>query len=434
MKIIVLTFTIVLLNSYLLLSQQRADVKTPKGSNVIAYIPDEMSSGNRAYWDSYFESAYPNAEQINTYGSYSSSNKFNCHGYAWHMVESGSNLNDPRWIGYYYTTREDIYMSDGSYVQVANEMYPGKVSWSSGDHSAITTSQSGVFKSKWNKYPLFEHDWNDTPYGTNNLKYYVSTNINGSSSVLCNYSTRTFTTSNIPGASYSWSVGSGLTLNNNGNYSTTVTASSSYKGNTWIKVTITSPLGGSNNDIKTSKNKTFWVGKPSDFTITGSQELITGESGIAILHYSDNLWKTGVSNVTWSYTGPLSYINGDIYKARCNAGYSSGLGFIYALATNTCGQRENRMSFEVTGGGYNIYPNPAKDILTVEIEHDKMSKEMQTKEVEIRLYDKLMIMRKHKVFKGNLIRLNLNDLKPDVYILQLKIGDEIFEEKIMHSY
>ena len=177
--------------------------------------------------------------------------------------------------------------------------------------------------------------------------------------------------------------------------------------------------------------KIFWIGKPSNFTITGSQELEPGAPGIAILDYSDN---NSVSNVNWSYTGPLSNISGGIYNAKFRAGSSLGLGFIYALAKNTCGQIENRMFYEVKGGYYNIYPNPAKNILTVEIEHDKMSKEMQTKEVEIRLYDKLMIMKKHKVFKGNLIRLNLNDLKPDVYILQLKIGNEIFEEKIMHSY
>ena len=87
-------------------------------------------------------------------------------------LEGGNNLEDPRWIGYSETTDEDIYMTDGSYKEVASEVYPGKVSWASGDHSAITTSTSGVYLSKWNQYPLMEHDWDDSPFGSSNLKYY----------------------------------------------------------------------------------------------------------------------------------------------------------------------------------------------------------------------------------------------------------------------
>jgi len=105
-------------------------------------------------------------------------------------------------------------MTDGSYIQVANEMYPGKVSCGSEDHSALTTSQSGVYKSKWNKYPLFVHSWDDTPYGTNNLKYYVSTNIIGSSGELCNNSTRYFSTRNISGATYDWEIKLDFVLSN----------------------------------------------------------------------------------------------------------------------------------------------------------------------------------------------------------------------------
>jgi len=234
----------------------QSNVRTPKGSPVVAWIMEEASEENRAYFDNYFASTYQDAKQLPTYGSdYSSTRKFNCHGYAWHMtdIDGNQSLTNPRWIGYSQgNTDEAIYMSDGSYIQVANEMHPCKISWSLGDHSAISTT-SGKYISKWNEYPLMEHDWDDSPYGTSSLKYYVSTNINGNSSILCNNSTRTFTVRYIPGASYSWSVGTGLTLNSNGNYYTTVTANSSYKGYSWIDVTITSPLGEIKNDIKTSK-------------------------------------------------------------------------------------------------------------------------------------------------------------------------------------
>lgn len=243
------------------------NVNTPKKSSVNAWVTEEASDVHRSYAEHYFDITYPNPRKIPTYGTvYSATRRFNCHGYAWYMTDEFGNqsLNNPRWIGYYLgNTDEDIYMTDGSYVQVANEMYPGKVSWSLGDHSAITTSEQGIFISKWNESSLYEHNWDDTPYGTSGLKYYVSTHISGNFDILCNNNTRTFTTRNISGATYTWNVGSGLTLNSNGNYSTTITANSSYSGSTWIEVTIKSPIGGGNYDTKTSKRFAFWVGKPS---------------------------------------------------------------------------------------------------------------------------------------------------------------------------
>ncbi len=234
-----------ILFSFVSFSQTQSNVSTPKGSTVIAYITSEVSSADRASWDSYWASTYPNAEQIETYDGYSSTNRFNCHAYAWYMSENSQVLSSPRWIGYGTNTHEDIYMSDGSYVQVASEMYPGKVSWPSvDDHSAITTSQLGVFISKWGNKPWMEHDWDDQPYGTTGLKYYVSTDISGSSLILCNNSTRSFSARNISDADYDWEVGTGITLNSDGNYNTSVTANSSYSGETWIEVEITSPLGG----------------------------------------------------------------------------------------------------------------------------------------------------------------------------------------------
>jgi len=80
-----------------------------------------------------------------------------------------------RWIGtgWYHlgdiVDPENIYMTDNSYTLMSQETYPGKVSWASGDHSAITTIQQGVFISKWNEWPLVQHAWNYSPFGTSNL-------------------------------------------------------------------------------------------------------------------------------------------------------------------------------------------------------------------------------------------------------------------------
>lgn len=174
MKLLILILA-VLVSVNLYAQDVRDDVETPLGSNVVAWRTEEASDATNEYWDDYFATAYPNAVQITTYFPYSSSRRFNCHSYAWHMmsIAGGFDYDDPRWIGYYPgNTDEHVYWTDGSYKEVASEIYPGKVSWASGDHSAITTSTSGVFISKWNQYPLMEHDWDDSPFGSSNLKYY----------------------------------------------------------------------------------------------------------------------------------------------------------------------------------------------------------------------------------------------------------------------
>jgi hypothetical protein len=150
---------------------QMYDIYTPIGSSVATWITCEASTVNRAANDDYYRFVYPSAEQIIVYDNLSSTKKFNCHGYAWLRVEQGID----RWIGYYHgNTDPDIYMTDGSYTQVPSEAFPGKVFWpKASDHSAITTEQPGWFISKWGATILCRHRWDDQPYGTANLKYYV---------------------------------------------------------------------------------------------------------------------------------------------------------------------------------------------------------------------------------------------------------------------
>ena len=171
------------------------DIYTPIGSAVVTFLMCESSTSTRAYWDNYIAQVYPNAVQIPTYNGYSSTRKFNCHGYAWLRVEQGID----RWIGTGWSNDiyepEWIYVTDGSYINVSQETFPGKVFWASGDHTAITTEQQGWFISKWNEYPLLKHRWNDSPYGTTNLKYYVK-NCSVSGNQTVNFTNQPSVTSN----------------------------------------------------------------------------------------------------------------------------------------------------------------------------------------------------------------------------------------------
>lgn len=187
----------------------QSDVCTPNGSTVQAYITPENTQTMREYWDDYYSIHYPNATQIKTYNNLSSTRRFNCHGYAWHRVYGGSD----RWIGVGPPLDDDPeyeYWEDGSYVESPiSYPFPGKVVWASGDHSAVTTETSGTLISKWNEYPLMRHAWNDSPYGTTNLKHYkLKMSISGPTE-LC-YSNKTYTLNHVPSGTPSsniqWSV------------------------------------------------------------------------------------------------------------------------------------------------------------------------------------------------------------------------------------
>lgn len=150
-------------------SESKADtaknIYTPRGTLVgDSYECNELSTPTRVYWDDYFANAYPNATQLTLWGEqYSSSGKYNCHGYAWHMI-GDSDINDPVWIGYYSAGNTYKYWQDESYSEV--DVQDATMVDYSGDHSATTTGTTDIYISKWNMYPLMRHDKNYHPgYG-----------------------------------------------------------------------------------------------------------------------------------------------------------------------------------------------------------------------------------------------------------------------------
>ena len=147
---------------------QMYDICTPMGSAVSTRLNCEDDIEVRRERDDYYSSFFPDAEMIIVYDSVSSTRKFNCHGYAWIRVEQGiDRLMGRSNVGIY----PDTYITDGSYIEVPVETYPGKVYWP-GEHSAITTEEPGRVISKWGDGPLMKHLWYDSPYRTN-VKYYV---------------------------------------------------------------------------------------------------------------------------------------------------------------------------------------------------------------------------------------------------------------------
>jgi len=175
--------------------------------------------------------------------------------------------------------------------------------------------------------------------------------------------------------------------------------------------------------------KEIWVGNPS-FMLDGDTEIGIREPGVASVLYDEF---QGITNVNWTRGGAIASVTGGAVVAKFRAGSRAGYGEVYATATNGCGSKENRLIVHVKESWYAVYPNPTRDILNIKIDNDKISKRNQAKEIEVRLYDRSMSLKKYKKLKSTMITLNVSDLKSDMYILQLKIGDEIYGEKIIVS-
>jgi hypothetical protein len=128
---------------------------------VYVWEPDELLLSSRVYWEDYYKSRYPSAEYHKTWPVYpqypnlSSSGRFNCHGYAWHMYWFGEydELDEPVKMDY---TEAENYFEDPSFVECTQA--EADIWWiNGGSHSAVATDNPAYLKSKWADGPLATH-------------------------------------------------------------------------------------------------------------------------------------------------------------------------------------------------------------------------------------------------------------------------------------
>jgi len=146
-------------------------VQTPWGTSVnVTYVApqDELDLTSRLHWDSIREQQHPDADFQPTWSAYlqypnlSSTNRFNCHGYAWHMYWFGEDyeLDEPYNMTY---SEAENYFDDPSFkacIQAEADIWV----FNGGTHSAVATDQPSELKSKWDIGPLAVHDFDDHPY------------------------------------------------------------------------------------------------------------------------------------------------------------------------------------------------------------------------------------------------------------------------------
>jgi hypothetical protein len=425
--------------------QTRSDVATPKNSAVEAYITPEDNASTRAYYDAAYTTASRTLIKYFNDG-YSASGRFNCHGYAWHMVEGGA----PRWIGYYVTTNEDIYMTDGSYIQVCNETYPGKVSWGAGgDHSAITTTTPGRWTSKWNRYPLMTHGKDDTPFGST-YNYYVSTKISGSTAALCS-GTRVFSVQNVSGATYSWTYSSGLlAVSATNQASFTVQRNGTGSGTQWVEVSITTPCSG------TSVTSRLEFNVVSQLTGTYSTSTATKPLNTVNFVKAGNIFAQyqwpGVTNLS-AVLAPGSPSGTGFYSTSSTFSFNLAVNqniSVYILGTGPCGdQLQATRTFVYSSSPFRLVasPNPAKENISLEISALPGTLETPTAEpsknlsgnstgiTKVFLYDLYtnLLVRQwtYREAKSGNYNLNIAGMKSGVYMLKVERDNKQSTTKVI---
>jgi len=254
------------------------------------------------------------------------------------------------------------------------------------------------------------------------------------SSVLCtgNY---TFSVENlIAGYIVTWSNSTNLSKISASGTSAVFNVTGS--GQAWIGASITAPYG---QNFELTK-KTVWLGKPD--------QPITSPSGYPTYQMALGQIKTirivsALGNpyqYVWNITGSITKLSGGGIQCTVEA-TTTGWGNFYVNSINECGTSvTGGGSVNVSsggGGGLLLSPNPANNILTVEIGDNKTPANLNnigSKTSELRVYDKMMNLKMKKTFRGRKTQINVRNLKQGVYILQIISGNRNFKKEIMISH
>jgi hypothetical protein len=300
-------------------------VYTCKNSAIAAYTTNnEMSNAQKAAARDAFLNTTGvfyhykiSASDILTDASY----KYNCHGYAWHMKNGGTNSV---WINNAISSASgcspsthniDPYWNDLCFVEVAAPSAE-KIHYYCGDHSAVKSTVSGKYESKWGQYPVIRHFPDSAPYvNTNQRKYYAKLQISGPSLVPC---TGTVTYSlPTPLTAYStvtWNVGALQLVSGQGTRTVTVQKSSSSTG-TSATITATVTLSGTTHTL----SETVDIGAPAITSVSGNTTVYPGS---AFTYTATPVFAASQGDYLWTVTPKpgVTIVNN---RSTCNITFPS---------------------------------------------------------------------------------------------------------------
>lgn len=391
-------------------------VLTPFGSVVSAWKTFESNIVVRASFDSYYSASYPNASLIYTYDGYSSTRRFNCHGYAWHRVEHGNNPSEDVWIGYDPDLEEldpeKRYITDGSYNQLSNPVTNCKIVWSEGDHTAVNIDNTWCI-SKWNAWPLMRHRIGDSPFGNNGLKYYYynyNLNINGPDYVN-DESIATYSLNNPPQGTLSWSVTNNLQIVS-GQNSTQLKVKPALNGIGSGKITVTINTLSSDKNVDVNYPRVRAISGPT----TGSvgQTLYFNAEPIYPASMGQYVWSISPSSATlttWQWQSYFSTTSPGSYMISCY------------FRSNTGTQSHPVTLFCNVSSGWRVFLSERN----LSIENNQLLQKGGVKKVNYILYSQGGgVVAKGLIVNGQL-RINNLPYPSGIYILQIVEEPGVYE-------
>ncbi len=326
-------FTLFMFTVLLLSSVSAFAITTPCGQYVPNAYPrgEEMSEATREALDDTVKMDYGTV--LYNYDNPSATTRYNCHGYAWHMIEGGSKY----WINFSGGPGNNVYVTSGCYVECSISEAT-KVCYQY-DHSAVRLTNS-KFRSKFGAWSLCEHSPNSVPdiYGAP-AKYYrrraanLTANFNFANGSPCgtiNFTdASTVTDCTITG--WSWNFGDGSTstqedpshaYSSNGNYTVTLTITGNWgAAPKSISKTVNVNCGGGITVTRPYNNET--VQRNTWYEITWVPANVTGNVRINLLQ---NGGYVGMIAGTVSNDGDR-----DFYVDECKGGVTINPGSNYQI-------------------------------------------------------------------------------------------------------
>lgn len=429
---------------------QTTDIKTPLGNTVPdTYYRGELldDTQKEALSDS-ITLYYPNATELNPP---SATTHYNCHSYAWHRSEGGT---ENVWIGLNYSTAEDVYWNDGSFIEISTLSDASKISYA-GNHSAIKVSGT-TCKSKWGPWGLVQHNISYGPaiyLMASTRKYYAHFKVDGPK-VVCDGNTAIFTTPDYINCTYTWTWNTALldTVSGQGTKTFVVEPkTSNSQGEAWVKLELTIDLSP---DVTREITKTIWVGEPDpdDFHIEaldnygtpiGSNNSFEVCPDNYYTFYLYPVYNLPASHHRYGITETTFYFDFD-YEI-VDEGY--GWAYVYVddisgsstglVDVDACTYESEFLVFDVDEGycGYYmmITPNPATAETTISIEPKSSAATFdETAGWELEVYSETWDLKEKKTkLKTKGYKVKTSDWKEGVYFVNAKYKDEILQGKLV---
>lgn len=257
-------------------------------------------------------------------------------------------------------------------------------------------------------------------------------------SMLCNQ--ETYTIQNPPGTTVQWTTGSNISIVS-GQGTSSVTVKKSTTGD-YGQGSISANILLNGTVVTTASRIIDYVGTPVVTSISGQTYLNAGSSAsyYANPHIISNgiqyKWYVSPSSVStspWNNTNYITFYQAGTYYVSCQIISPCGFGSAGSTIVTVTGN----------GGYYSVYPNPATDMVTVQMAEEtaetntlsmqSSNKGLTSSKYEIQIWNSVGIIKKFTT-EQNTYQISVADLYPGIYFVHIiKDGKVVYRQKLIKN-